>query len=437
MRVFIGSGEVSGDLAGAGLARALKRRDPEVVLFGIGGSHMQAAGVEIDIPSNHLGIVGVSEAVSVIPSLWRVFKSVRGRVASTRPDVAVLIGNDVFSVFLARWFRARGIPTSAFFPPQVWIWGAIAAWIVRSFDVVFTCFPREQDVYSRAARRSGTSVEFVGHFMADELKQRSDNDRSRARRRLGFAQSDRVVCVMPGSRQQELRALSPVLFGAARELVNRDDELRIIVPVAQPQFRAGIRAEVDRQVLGDVVTLADCSVDAIMAADLVMMASGTASLEAALLGVPMVVVYKVSGVTHLIVKTAIRLGLIERDRVALPNLVLERQVVPELKQDRVELGAVAREAWSILVDPTRQQAMRRSLAEIPARVRGPNSFDRVTAGVLALAAGSSAGLETSESGQGTNSRGVGGILDHGTSLRRAASVESDRPPRSESRGSSR
>jgi len=435
VKIFIGSGEVSGDVAGAGLARAIVRQHPDAVLFGIGGPRMAAAGVQIDVPTNHLGIVGVSEAFSVIPSLWRTFKRVRSLVAATRPDAAVLIGNDVFSVVLARWLRRRGIPTSVFFPPQVWIWGAFAGAIVRSFDAVFTCFPKEQEVYGRAARCTGTDVSFVGHFLADDLAPRSDGDMSRARGKFGLAQRARVVCIMPGSRRQEVGGLSSVLFEAARELVHRDGNIRFLVPVAQPQFASIIRTEVTRWGLDEFVVLADCSIDALRAADLVVMASGTASLEAALLGVPMVIVYKVSAVTSLIVRTAIRVGLMEADRVGLPNLVLERGVVPELKQGGVDVDAVVRETWLILNDATRQRVMRCSLGEISNRVRGPDSLDRVAAGVLALVAGSSTECETSSSRAGTGSRRDGGGLDSRKPLGRAASIDSEMPPRGDSRGS--
>jgi lipid-A-disaccharide synthase len=372
---------------------------------------MEASGVRIDVSTNHLGIVGVSEAFSVFPSLWRTFKSVRSLVASTRPDAAVLIGNDVFSVLLARWFRARGIPTSTFFPPQVWIWGALAPVIVRSFDAVFTCFPKEQEVYGRAARRTETDVSFVGHFLADKLGPRSDDDMSQARGRFGLGSCARVVCIMPGSRHQELRGLSPLLFAAARELVNRDGEIRIVVPVAQAQFKPAIQNEISRMELDEFVVFAESGIDALRASDMVMMASGTASLEAALVGVPMVVVYTVAAVTHLIVRAAIRLGLIEVDRIALPNLLLERQVVPEFQQGEVEVDAVVEEAWSILCDPRRQQSMRCSLGEIPALVHGPESFDRVAAGVVALAEGYSTRREPSAFGVGSGKLRDGDALD--------------------------
>ena len=386
MRVFIASGEVSGDLAGAGLAMTLRQRSPDLEVFGIGGARMRECGVEIDYPTNHLGRVGVSEAVTALPSLWKAFRRVRARVRSMPPDVAVLIGNDLFSVLLARWFRARKIPTASYFPPQVWIWGALAGTIVRSFDHVLSCFPQEQMVYQRAGSRNGAAVTFVGHYLADQVRWRMPDDIAAARRGYGLEMGQRIVCLMPGSRPQEIKSLAPALFAAACELAAWDKELRFLVPIAEPRYRLAVAAETERRSLGGRVLMAESSLDALCASDLVLMSSGTASLEAALLGVPMVVAYRVSAVTQLAVKTAIRLGLMAEDTVALPNLILGREVVPELKQGEVTAANIAGEARSMLDSGKRRRQMSISLEEISSRIKGPQSFELVADAVLALAA---------------------------------------------------
>ena len=383
MRLLIASGEVSGDVAGAGIADALKQRVPDAELFGIGGPRMEARGVELVCRTNHLGAVGVSEALSVLPSLARAFRELRRRIRLTPPDAAVLIGNDVFNVLLARWLRSRGIPAASYHPPQVWIWGAVAGTIARSYDVILTSFPQEQAVYARAGSRVRTEVSFVGHYLADELETRSSDQCAEIRRSYGLDEHHPVVCVMPGSRQQELRVLAPVLFEAARELAERDGDIRFVVPIAEPQFRAIIEAEAGRCSLRERVVVVDSGLDGLRACDLAMMASGTASLEAALLGVPMVTVYRVSTVTALVVRAAIRVGLMPGDTVALPNLILGRRIVPELRQNRLVATEVAREAWSILADPHRTKEMLDALEGVSALVRGPRSFDRAAAEILA------------------------------------------------------
>lgn len=386
MRLLIASGEVSGDVAGAGICGALKRRVPDAEVFGIGGPRMEAAGVELVHRTNHLGAVGVSEALSVVPSLARVFRELRRKVRTTPPDAAVLIGNDVFSVMMARWLRRHGIRTAAYHPPQVWIWGAIAGTIARSYDLILTSLPQEHAVYARAGSRVQTEVSFVGHHLADELAARPPSQCQGIRRRHGLDVDRPVVCVMPGSRQQEVTALAPVLFEAARELVDRSADVQFVVPLAEPRFRAIIEKQVDRRSLGGRVVMVDRGLDGLRACDVAMMASGTASLEAALLGVPMVTVYRLSRVTALVVRTAIRAGLMPGNTMALPNLILERQVVPEFQQRRLRATHVAAETWSILADPAREKEMVDSLAGVSDLVRGPNSFDRAAAEILALPA---------------------------------------------------
>lgn len=387
MRIFIAAGEVSGDIAGAGLARAIADRASDVTLFGIGGERMASAGVTIDTSTNHLGTVGVSEAVAVIPSLWRAFRRVRRRISEAPPDAAVLIGNDVFSVVLGRWLRAHGVPTASYFPPQIWIWGAIAGFISRSYDAILTCFPQEHAVYQRAASRTGTAVVFVGHYLADQLATRRPDEIVAARRALGLDGGGPIVCLMPGSRRHEVRLLAPTLLAAARGLAHRDGDLRFAVAVAEPEFRPYLAGEVDRLRLTERVVMCDGGLEPLQASDVAVMASGTASLEAALLGVPTVAVYKVSSLTQLAVRTAIRLGLMDGETVALPNLVLGGTVVPELKQDAVDAATVARAAREILDDSGRRSEMCRRLAEVSWHLRGTGSFGHAADAVLALARG--------------------------------------------------
>ncbi len=384
MRLLITSGEVSGDVAGAGIADALTRRFPGSDLFGIGGPRMAARGVDLVYRTNSLGAVGVSEALSVIPSLGRAFRELRRRIRATAPDAAVLIGNDVFSVLLARWLRSRGIPTAAYHPPQVWIWGALAGTIARSYNLILTSFPQEHAVYARAGSRVRTEVSFVGHYLADELETNTSSQRASIRRSYGLDEHLPVVCVMPGSRQQEIRVLAPVLFEAAHELANRSEDIQFLVPIADQRFRKLIEVEIERRSLGHRLTVVDSGLEGLRACDLAMMASGTASLEASILGVPMVTVYGVSTVTALVVRTAIRVGLMPGDTIALPNLILGRRVVPELRQDRLVATEVAREAWSILADPHRAKEMQKSLKEVAALVRGPGSFDLAAAKILEI-----------------------------------------------------
>ena len=162
MKVLVSAGEVSGDVAGALLAAALRRLEPGTVLYGLGGHRMAAEGVEVLRDTNPLGTVGVSESFRVIPSLGRAFRALCARVLADPPEVAVLIANDIFNVVLGRWLRRHGVRTVAWFPPQVWIWRSLARPFSRSYDAVLACFPDEVGVWTRA----GVPTRFVGHYLS-------------------------------------------------------------------------------------------------------------------------------------------------------------------------------------------------------------------------------------------------------------------------------
>lgn len=386
MRIFVSSGEVSGDLGGAWLIRQLRRDCPEAQFFGLGGERMRDAGVDVDVLTNHLGTVGVTEVLRHLVPLIRLGLGIRRRIQVDRPDVAILIANDVFNIALARLFKRRNIPTVAYFPPQVWIWGTVLRWVAKGFDLVLTSFPEEQVAYGSI--RDGLRSIFVGHYLAETLATPSPDERRSARSRLGLPENERVVALMPGSRAHEVRTLAPVLLGAARLLSGRDATLRFVVPVAEPGLRLTIERAVARAGLGTSIALTTHSHDAMRASDLALVCSGTSTLEAALLGLPMVIVYRVSAITHAVIRGCFRARLLRPRPTGLPNLLVGRQVVPECLQREATAEAVAREAWEILSRPERQTRMRRDLSEARACVTSPTGFGLVGEAIRALASAS-------------------------------------------------
>jgi len=395
VKIFIATGEVSGDIAGARLAASICEIVPDASLFGHGGDNMATAGVEIDFPTNHLGTVGVSEAVRTLPSLFRAFSQIRQRVRRDPPNVAVLIGNDVFSVLLGRWLQRRGVPTISFFPPQVWIWGALAPLINRSFSQVLTCFPQEMEVYGSAAAGTDCKVTFVGHYLAESLTPRSPHEQSEARREL-CREAGPLIALLPGSRKHEIGRLLPVLLDAAGGLIRRNPNIRFVLPLAEEQYRREVESAIERRSLSPFVILNHDSHKAMQASDLALIVSGTASLEAALLGVPMVIVYRVSGLTHFVVKSAITVGLMNDSIVGLPNLILQRPVVPEIKQRHANARELERQAWALLTSPGERDRMAAELLGVAARIGTGNCMARAAKAVVELArsASSTAGHET-------------------------------------------
>jgi lipid-A-disaccharide synthase len=384
VKILLSAGEVSGDVAGALLAREVRSIDPSASLYGLGGPRMAVADVDVLCDTNPLGTVGVSEAFRVLPSLASAFGALRRRVVAEPPDVAVLIANDIFNVAVGRWLRRRGVTTVSWFPPQVWIWRSLAWTFSRSYDAVLACFPDEVDVWSRA----GVETRFVGHFLADTLAPVDAAARSGARRRLGVAEGARVVAVLPGSRTHELARLGPALLRAAALVARSRPDVSWVVPVAEPSLSALVEAQAREAGLteaGRGVAFVPGGPAALAAADLALVASGTASLEAALLGVPSVVVYRVSLLTIGVVRSAIALGLMDSDTVALPNLVLGRRVLPELIQRRVNPEEIAAEALGLLDDPARRASIRSELLVVRSLLASGGSARLTAEAVLSLA----------------------------------------------------
>lgn len=381
MKVFISAGEVSGDFVGALVAEAIFARRPDSKIYGVGGGRMEAAGVSIDFGTNHLGTVGITEPISAFPALARTLRRIRLRIRTDRPAVALLIGNDVFNVLLGRWLRSKGIPTVSYLPPQTWIWRSLARPISGSFDEILTSFPAEEKTYSE----TGACTSFVGHYLADILRRPSGEEKARARSRLGLAHSRIVVGLLPGSRLQEVRPLSPVMLEAARLLHAEEAALSFVLPVADPVYRPFLESEIERRGLAYCVSLTEDSHAAMRASDLLVVASGTATLEAALLGVPMVIVYKVSAFTMFVVRACIRLGLIDSETLGLPNLLAGRIFVPELRNRDVNPRRVAREAMALLRDEDLRRTLEEGLKEVAASVAGEGCIRRVAEAALAHA----------------------------------------------------
>ena len=381
MKVLVSAGEVSGDVAGALLARALLRLDPGVTFYGLGGPRMAAEGVDLLRDTNPLGTVGVSEAFRVIPSLTRAFRALSARVRTDPPDVAVLIANDIFNVVLGRWLRRHGVRTMAWFPPQVWIWRSLARPFSRSYDAVLACFPDEIGVWERA----GVPTQFVGHYLADALVPVEAGARREARDRLGLPQDAPVVAVLPGSRTYEVGRLAPALLRAASIVAAVRPSVAWVLPVAEPFLAREVERHVEEAGLAGRVVFAPPGPASLACADLALTVSGTASLEAALLGVPSVVVYRASLLTGSVVRSAIALSLMDSTTVALPNLVLGKTVVPELIQRRVRPERIAAEALKLLDDPVLRETVRSELLEVGRLLRVGGSADRTADAVLSLA----------------------------------------------------
>jgi lipid-A-disaccharide synthase len=364
------AGEASGDLHGATLARALTTLAPGLRLAGMGGARMADAGVRLVRRAERVTVVGGTEALGRLPALWTAFRALSRQLRYRRPDVLVLIDFPEFNLRLARTARRRGVPVVYFVAPQLWAWrrGRVRA-MARDVSRVLAIFPFEVGLYQEA----GVPVEFVGHPVLDVLPAL---DRDTARSGL-VRQGETLVGLLPGSRDAEVRRHLPVLLGAASRIATRRAGARFALPVASTITVAGVETAVRAAGL-PVQVLPGEAYRVMAAADLLLVSSGTATLEAACYGTPMVVLYRLSAVSHALARALVR-GV---SHISLPNIVAGREVVPELIQRRATPDAVAGAALGLLEDGAARAAQRAALLEVRVRLGEAGAGLRAARAVL-------------------------------------------------------
>ena len=356
VRVGLVAGEASGDVLGAGLIRALREFDPEVRFEGVAGPEMIAAGCECWEPAESLAVMGLVEPLAHIPRLLRLRKRLVQRWSEAPPDVFVGIDAPDFNLGLEMRLRASGIRTAHYVSPSVWAWRAGRIKTVRrAVDKVLCILPFEEALYD------GHDVEavFVGHPKADQAP--AVTDAFPARERLGLSSTE-VVAILPGSRQGEVARLGRILADAARLLADRRPGLQFVTPIATPALRAPVEEHLRAAGVADRFLLLDGdSRTAMLAADVVLLASGTAALEAALLCRPTVAVYRLATVSYAILKG---LGLLKLEYYTLPNLLTETPLVAEFMQGNARPDAIANAVRELLDDPERRRFISDEFAKL-------------------------------------------------------------------------
>ena len=377
LRVGLVAGEASGDTLGAGLIHALKRLVPDAEFFGIAGPKMQAAGCEVWEPSESLAVMGLFEILRDLPRLLRLRAQVRGRFLQLKPDVFVGIDSPEFNLRLARNLRAAGIPTVQYVSPQVWAWRQSRVQSIHeAVDLVLCLLPFEKRFYDE----QHMPAEFVGHPLADAIS--LTVDRGQARAALHLPGDAQVVALLPGSRRGEVTRLTEDFAKTVRWLAAARPPLKFIAPMANAGVRDLFAAVLERVAPGISVTLLDGQAQtALIAADVVLVASGTASLETALCKRPMVVVYRLGALTTWLVR---RLNLVKSKFFAQPNLLADRRVVGEYFQEEIVPESIGAELLMWLDDTPRREALEQEFSRIHADLRRDASA-RAAQAVLALA----------------------------------------------------
>jgi lipid-A-disaccharide synthase len=373
VHVMVVTGEASGDLHAANMVRALRRMDPGLRFSGMGGSALRSAGVEILVDSTRLSVVGLVEVLVHYRDIRRALATLRARLQRERPALLVLVDYVEFNLRLARTAKQLGIRVLFYVSPQVWAWRSRRVKrIGRVIDAMAVLFPFEAEVY----RRHGIPVRYVGNPLVDEV--RASSDCRTLRREFGLDEAAPVVGILPGSRHGELSRHLPLIMEAGRLLRARIPDVQFIMPLAPGvDVARDVTPHVDPRL--KIVQIAGRTYDAMHSADALMIASGTATLEAGLLRVPMAILYRVSPITYFIIK---RLILIRN--VGLANIVAGERVVPEFIQNDATPENIADEIERLLTNPDYARAMRERLGVIREKLGSGGGSDNVARMALEL-----------------------------------------------------
>lgn len=362
--ILISAGEASGEMYGAALIRALKARAPQLEFFGVGGAAMRAAGCDIVADSRRLSVVGITEIISHLPRIYGEFRKLLRAADERKPEAAIVIDSPAFNFKVARALHARGVPVIYYVVPQLWAWRErrierFHKWIRKALVI----FPFEEQWYGDR----GVDAEFVGHPLADAQPPTSTRAEFAAKHKLDPAKQ--WIALLPGSRKKEVNMNLPALAGAARRLgaLPADErfgqEREFILPAA-PSLDLGWLAG---KLAGTRIRLVDDAPGALAHARAAVVASGTATVQAALAGTPFVIVYRVSPLTWLLGRRLLRVPY-----VGMPNLIAGRKIVPELIQDDFTPENVAKELRPLLEDGPVGEKMVQDLAKVSEHLRaGP------------------------------------------------------------------
>jgi lipid-A-disaccharide synthase len=372
-RIFIVTGEASGDVHGANLARALKALDPGVSILGVGGARMRAAGVELVPDIGHLDFMGLI-GPAALRTLWKRVRTIRRLLKTESFDAVVLIDNPGLNFHFARIAKRIGLHVIYYITPQVWAWRpGRMRWMQRRVDHAIVILPFEEELY----RRAGVSCTFVGHPLLDEVA--PSYDRDELRKRFGLDSSAPVVGLLPGSREGEVRALFPAMLQAAANIAGRHPGAQFIVAQAPSiagdllgNSSAGGGAGVTVRVVQDQAS------EVMAVSDALLVASGTSTLQAAVIGTPMVLTYRTSWLTCWLARRLIRIPWI-----GLVNIVAGRSVVPELIQQDATPERMSEEASRLLADGEAARRMKMELRKVREALGSPGASRRAAAVVLA------------------------------------------------------
>ena len=371
--VLLVTGEASGDLHGAELAHKLWRFDRSLHIIGMGGERMQKAGVKILFDNRRLGVMGLVEVIGRWRAIREAYRTIRVEIQKRKIDLVVLIDSPDFNFRVAKVAKVAAIPIVYYIGPKVWAWrsGRVKT-LSKLVDKMLVILPFEEEIYQGA----GVSCRFVGHPLLDEIPQ--DLDPVYLRQQYGVKNGNPVVALLPGSRFQEIKRLMPVMLSSAKKLRKKMPEASFLLAVAPSVDWNAIERMVKRSgvpvkmVSGEAPKVLACS-------DAAIVASGTATLEAALVGTPMVIVYRMAWLTYAFARM-----LVHIEHIGLVNIIAKREVAPELIQSKANANQIGKRLMPLLNDWEIRKQMKRSLVEISRNLGTPGASARAAREVLKI-----------------------------------------------------
>jgi lipid-A-disaccharide synthase len=363
--IMIVAGEASGDMHGANLVREMLKIDPSLDFYGIGGNKLREEGVTLLANASDMAVVGLTEVVSKLGSILKIMGIMKRSMDERRPDLVILIDYPDFNIPLAKAAKKRGIKVFYYISPQVWAWrkGRIGQ-IKKTVNRMAVILPFEVDTYGR----EGFEVNYVGHPLLDMVK--LNYSKQESRKKFGLAENKITIGILPGSRLSEIGKLMPELLRAAEILAQKMPDIQFVLPLADT-LEEKIITEIISRFNIEVKIISGHTYDVISCADLALVASGTATLETALLGVPMIIVYKISLISYVIGRLFVHVK-----NIGLVNIIAGKTIVPELIQGDACGKRIAMEALAILTNEERKQEMIKELVAIRAKLGDPGAAIR-------------------------------------------------------------
>jgi lipid-A-disaccharide synthase len=372
-KILLVAGETSGDLHGAHLVEAIHQIDPEIQLVGVGGEHLARKGMKILYPSQSLAVVGITEVLFKLRAILKVLKGLKESLDLEKPNLIILIDFPDFNLRLAKIARQKGIPVLYYISPQIWAWrpGRVKL-IAERVKKMVVFFPFEVPLYKAA----GVDVEWVGHPLIDIVKPTLSKEE--AFRKFGLDPQRRTIGLLPGSRIHEVERHLPPLLASAHLLQKEIPDLQFVIALA-PGFAEETLSPWMRDRPAPLKFIQGWTYDVMNISELLILASGTATLEGAILGKPMIIVYKGSQLSYWIAR-----AMVQVRHIGLANLVAGKGIAPELIQRDVNPKRIAEEGLRILKDSVLQQEMVESLKEVRQRLGNPGAAQRAAHIVMSM-----------------------------------------------------